>query len=364
MTAYVPNGRWGGSNTGIQVVPIEPPGAFTPIATTGVVNSCSSNSSTGETVCVTNLTDVYLITGTTLNTTLASGSNTFTGFSGGSCMNCGVTINAVTNTAVIAMGFIPSPSSSGIQFLDLATNIFAAPFPAANEVSEDILWDPGLNLILSPNEGGTYDLFNTSSATPVEFANFVGGVLDSAAEDCLTGIALSTVEFTNTLFLADLTQATFGAGTWTSGLGQGFQTFPEFSGFSAGTSGIAVAPGSHLAIVSGEFGGDQVGVIQLPSTSGGTPPLVVDYAAATMPDDPDGNPFNFGCDPHTLTAYVSPNTGNAIGLMTTYGLTFCDLPKWIAVIDLQGLLNAPRMPGTHTAISPLPAGVVTFVQVQ
>jgi hypothetical protein len=364
VTAYVPLGSWGFGNTGVQVVPIEPPGPFTNIMTASIVNSCSSNSSTGETVCVANNTDVYLITGTTLNTTLTSGANAFTGFSGGSCMNCGVTINAVTNTAVIAMGFTPSPSTSALQFLNLGTNIFAAPFPAVHEVSEDILWDPSRNLILSPSEfSGVYDLFNTSSATPVEFGNSVGGILDSACEDCLTGIALSTNEGTNTLFLADLTQATFVAGTWTSGAGQGFQTFPEFSGFSAGTSGIAVAPGSHLGIVSGEFGGNQFGVIQLPSTAGGTPPLVVDYAAATLPNDPNGFPRSMGCDPHTLTAYVSPTTGKAIGLMTDYAPTFCGTPAFIAVIDLQGLLNAPRISGTHT-VSVIPAGVVTYVQVQ
>ena len=93
----------------------------------------------------------------------------------------------------------------------------------------------------------------------------------------MTGIALSTSEFTNRLFLADLNQATFtpgSPGTWTSGAGQGFQNFPEFS-LGGGPAGIAVAPGSHLGIVSGEFGGDQVGVIQLPSTAGGMPPWLL-----------------------------------------------------------------------------------------
>src|SRR5439155_3641245 len=198
-------------------------------------------------------------------------------------------------------------------------------------VSEDILWDPGRNLILSPNETGVYTLFNTTSTPPAEFANFVGGTLDSAAEDCLTGIALSTVEFTHTLYLADLTQATFTpgspAGTWTDA-GAGFQSFPEFSPFDsseAGTSGIASAPGSHLGIVTGEFpvgpDANAVMAIQLPSTSGSGIPAVVDYAVANLPNDPSGNPFSMGCDPHTVTAYVSPTTSRAIGLVTDYGTT-------------------------------------------
>jgi hypothetical protein len=185
----------------------------------------------------------------------------------------------------------------------------------------------------------------------------------------LTGIALSTNEGTNLLFLADLNQAIFTpgspAGTWTAGTGEGFQSFPEFSGFSAGTSGMAVAPGSHLAIVAGEFGGNQFGVVQLPSLPGGSPPMAINWVAATMPSDPDGNAFSMGCDPHTLTAYKSPNFPfHAIGLMTTYGPAGCGgKPVWIGVIDLDALLVAPQSV-PHVADSPLPAGVVTFVKAQ
>ena len=44
------------------------------------------------------------------------------------------------------------------------------------------------------------------------------GEFDSAGEDCTTGIALATIEFTGNLFIADLTQAKFTPGTpgtWT-----------------------------------------------------------------------------------------------------------------------------------------------------
>src|SRR5882724_4722537 len=124
-------------------------------------------------------------------------------FSGGLCRNCGVAINGVTNTAVIAMGVAGSPSGDGIQFLNLANNTFAPPIPSVNRVSEDILWDPGRNLILSPGEFGVYDLFRTSSPSTPEFANLIFGQLDSAAEDCTTGIALSSLEATNQVFIAD-----------------------------------------------------------------------------------------------------------------------------------------------------------------
>lgn len=106
VTLYVPNGAWDGGTTGVEVVPIEPTpvGTASTIATPNVANSCAANSVTGQVVCVANNTDVYLINGTKLTTTLTSGSSALTGFTGGDCNNCGVTINAVTNQAVISMG--------------------------------------------------------------------------------------------------------------------------------------------------------------------------------------------------------------------------------------------------------------------
>lgn len=367
VSSYVPKGSWSAGVSGVQVVPLEPIGPPTPIATPSVVNSCSSNSVTGQTVCTANNTDVYLITGTTLNTTLTSGSDSFTSFSGGFCQNCGVAINSSTNTAVVTIGLSTAPSASGLQFLDLSTNTFAAPIPAANQVSEDVLWDQTRNLILSPNEGGNYDLFQTLTTGTTEFANPVGfGDGDSAAEDCSTGIALSTLEFTDQLYIADLTQAVFSAGppaTWTAP--QQVQTFPEFGGFGAGTSGIAVAPGSHLGIVAGEFGGNQFGALQLPSTSGSGTPGVVDYAAAVLPNTPDGNAWNQGLDPHTITAYVSPNNSKAYGVMAN--VSSSGSPSFLAIVDLQALLSAPRVSGTHT-VDPtfdlILNGVVTYVAAQ
>ncbi len=365
VTSYVPNGAWDTTITGLQVVPVEPT-AGTPasITTPNTVNSCSSNSSTGETVCTANNTDVYLITGSTLNTTLTSGGNTTSGFSGGTCTTCGVAMNASQNEAVMTIGFSAATSGSAIQFLNLANDTLATPTPAPFEVSEDVLWDQSRNLVLSPDEDGNYEIFQTSP-TLAAFGNAVGGTLDSAAEDCSTGIALASDEYTSSVFITDLTQATFTAGspgTWTAP--EQFLTFPEFVDFAAGTDGIAVAPGSHLAIVTGEFGGNWFGVLQLPSTSGTGTPTVVDYAAAELPNTPDGAVFEQGLDPHTVTAYVSPNSGDPIGLMAN---GYFVAPTYLAVIDLQKLLAAPRTVGTHY-VEPtydlVANGVVTYVATQ
>jgi hypothetical protein len=326
VTAYVPNGAWISSSTGVQAVTLESSSPVAPvsIATPSAVNSCSANPKTAQTVCTANSNDVYLISGTTRTNTLTSGATGSVGFSGGSCRNCGVAINALSNKAVIAIGISGSPSGSGIQFLDLATNIFGPPIPAAHIISEDILIDPTRNLILSPGESNFYDLFQIQPGGGVkEFGNFlgfVGGILDSAAEDCSTGIALASLEGSGNLFIADLTQAvlTPGSGTlpgtWTGP--SKVRNFPEFNTFSAGTSGISVASGtSHLGIVSGEFGGNRFGVIQLPATSGSGTPDVVDYAAAVIPNTPDGGVFQAGLDPHTVTAYTSPKFRQRTQLM-------------------------------------------------
>ncbi len=374
VTAYIPNGDWdiSSATTGVQVVPIEPTGTPVAIATPNVVNSCASNSTTGQTVCTANNTDVYLISGTTLNNTLTSGSTGTTSFSGGICSNCGVAIESNSNTAVIAMGLSGSPSGSGLQLLNLANNTFGAPIPTSNEISEDVLWDPIRNLIVSPNEAGVYDLFKVQSGTLTEYANNIGGTLDSAGEDCLTGIGLSTDEYTSNIILTDLTQATYNSGTWSAPVQ--FQYIPEwdpYDGAESGTDGIAVATGTHLAIVTGEYpfppsAANAVMVMQLPSTSGSGTPSLQDYAVATLPNDPMGYPFSVGCDPHTVTAYVSPISGKAIGLLLDYGPVTCyggGTPQYVALVDLQGLLSAPRN-GAHT-VDPsydLAAnGIVTFV---
>jgi hypothetical protein len=391
VTAYVPNGSWSDGHTGIQVVPVEGGGTPAVISTPNPVNSCASNSVTGETVCVANTTDVYLISGSTLNNTLTSGSSgvtvqfdpplSLTGrppktpfLTGGWCLNCGVAINAVTNTAAIEMGLTSGlpPFYSSLQFLDLSTNTFSAPYPLANDITEDMQWDSIRNLILLPSEydypllegnvpffgltGGNYDLIDTSTGTPTEFGRLLPGAnLDAATEDCTTGIALSGIEGNLPppsqypanlgLFISDLTQAAFttgSPGTW-SAPGQ-FVGFAEFLYMNyatgAGTPSVAVAPGSHLAVVTSEGAGDGLAVVELPSTSGSGTPGFGDYAAASLPRTPDGQSWSQGFDPHTITAYVSPNTGRPMAIFAN-----SSPPTWLAVIDLQGLLDAPRKAG-------------------
>ncbi len=366
VASYVPEGNWRSETPDVELVPIEGTGIVrATIVTPSAVNSCSSNSTTGQTVCTSNGSDVYLITGTTLTKTLTSGETGTTGFSGGSCSTCGVVVDATTNLAFLGIGL--TGVQSAYQAINLATDALQAPVVSGSQISEDITIDPKLHLLLSPSEGGVYELVNLT--TGGVFDNAIdpitsGGALDSAGEDCTTGIALSTVEGTGHLFIADLTQATFVAGTggapgtWSAP--NQVQDFPEFASLSAGTNGIAVAPNTHLAVVTGEFGGDNVGAIQLPATSGTGTPAVVDFVLLKLPAEPDGTPFATGFDPHTVTAYVSPTSHKAFAIVAD------SPPTFLAVIDLQAMLSATRTAGTHIvdpSVDPIATGIVRYVKV-
>ncbi|WP_322399936.1 PEP-CTERM sorting domain-containing protein [Massilia luteola] len=375
VTAYVPNGWWGGGATGIQVVPIEGAGAPASIPTAAIVNSCSSNPSTGQAVCTANTNDVYLINGHTLTNTLLSSATGNAFFSGGGCRNCGVAVNGLTNTAYITVGLSDSASGSGIQALNLATNAFGAPLRLRHIVSENISVDAGRNLLLTPGEDNSYGLVRLSSVGDLltEFENSTiggGGEYDSSASDCTTGIALASNEFTSNVSMADLNQASFIPG---SGSGIGSWTSPHNvvtldGSFAAGISGISVAPGGqHMGILTGEFGGQSFAVFQLPATpaTGGTVPALVDYAVVNnLPNTPDGASFTAGFDPHTITAYTSPNDGRAYGVIADWAI---GTPSWLAVIDLKKIQGAPRIAGTHTVDTSvydvLASGAVRYVAV-
>jgi len=365
VTAYVPKGYWEGSFTGIFVKNIEGTlGAGTTVPTSNIANSCSSNPATGQTVCVANNTDVYLLTGTTLTNTLTSGSNATASFSGGSCHNCGVALNANKNTAAINMGV--SGGNGGVQILNLNTNTFNTPFPTVQEVSENISVDPTRSLVLSAGEGGNFTLLQIqTNGSLVEFDSSFGTGIenDSTAEDCSTGIGLTPGEFSNSVYLVNLNALTLGSGTYTAP--SALQTLTTSYSFSAGLSGSAVAQGSgHLAVATGEFGGNTFAVLKLPPTASSATPALVDYAVAAIPSSTACGSFSAGFDPHTITAYTSPNTGDSMAVFAGYsgGAPIC-----LAVVDMSIVINSTLSPrgggglSAHDiAAADLPASAVTF----
>jgi hypothetical protein len=362
VTAYVPLGSWSEISTGIIVVQLEPTvGAPTVVGTSAPVNSCSSNGATGLTVCTGNSNEVYVLSGTTLLATRTAAATGIQNFSGGTCMTCGVATDASTGLAWLAEG--TSAMSGQLQSLNPVTSVFGGPLDLfGQQTSEDISIDPVRHLILSALENGNFQIIDTITNTVFNSAtSFAPLELDSTAEDCTTGIAVAPGEFSSSIVLADLSQATYTPGTpgtWSAPAMA--QDFPDFLSFTfAGISGIAVAPGSHLAGVTDEFGGPAFGVVQLPATSGAGIPSAPDYVAAMMPNDPAGLPWDMGLDPHTMTAYTSPNSSKAILAISNVTRTY------LALVDMQALLNPTlRTSGTHTVdpgVDLVTRGIVTFV---
>jgi hypothetical protein len=271
-------------------------------------------------------------------------------------------MDAVHNKAVIGLSVGGAP---GFRVLDLGTSTFGAAFASpAGRISEEPLMDSTRNLLLSANESNDYEIIDLSTGTPQFFENQpipIVGELDSTAEECSTGIALASAEFSNPsqVFIADLTQAVFTAGspgTWTAP--SQVQTLSE-SSLGAGASGSAVAQGTHTGIITGEFGCcgfppvDAVTAIKLPTTSGSGTPAISDWVTCGIDSG-----FATGRDPHTVTAYQSPNTGDAIAVLANFP------PNTLAVIDLTKMLDpliVPRTVGGHgCAAGTLPATVVSF----
>jgi hypothetical protein len=213
----------------------------------------------------------------------------------------------------------------------------------------------------SPSECNIYELTDvTNTATPLFFENAINepnfGELDSAGEDCTTGIAISPAEFSSDVYIADLTQASKMAGspgTWNAP--SQVQTLSEVNLVSAGASGIAVAQGTHIGIVTDEFGGNSVVAMKLPATSGSGTPAISEWVQCSL------GSFVIGDDPHPVTAYQSPNSSDAMAIVVNEGATS------LAVVDLTKMLNptlVPRTTGGHAcAAGTLPASVESFVAV-
>ena len=216
---------------------------------------------------------------------------------------------------------------------------------------------------MSASEDNHYELVNVSTSTSPQFFEHPvtgvsgGSVLDSTAEDCSTGIIFAPAEFGNPsqVEISDITgsHAVFTPGTpgsWSAP--EQVQTLAG-SSLSAGPSGSAVAQGTHTGVVAGEFGGDGLTALALPTTSGtGATPAISNWVSCET-----GNGLFMGDDPHSLAAYQSPNGGDAIALLVNEGATE------MVRVDLTDMLNPTIVPaaGNVCASGTLPSSAETFI---
>jgi hypothetical protein len=361
VVAYVARGTLDGPvATGISVVNVEGTRvAPTLIPTPDAVNSCASNPLTGRTVCTANDTNVYLLSGTTLDATLTSGADgSLPPFE---CANCGVTMDAIHDRALLGMNL--SLGVGGFQFLDLGSSpsfepAFVTETSFDRVISTGALVDPYRNRILSPTEGGLFELIDVAPGkSPAFFENLTGGT-ESAGEDCATQIAapgplsgLGPPE-PATFLMTDLSQATFtpgSPGSWTAPL-----AYTTLAASGAGKWGaVAVAQGTHTAVFSGARNANQhFFALVMPATSGSGTPAPVDYVACDLP-------FATDFVPQSVAAYKTANGGDAMAVIVDASTSV------MAVVDLTKLLDptiVPRTAAGHRCASvALPASVLRLV---
>ncbi len=404
--SFVPKGSWPPvpPQNDVVVVNVEPYGVpVTRIPTPEPLSSCASNSLTGQTVCTSNVKNVYVFSlpenkdnkdhdngkenkdnnSSNRVTILPDSASGQSMLFGGTCMTCAVTMDSIHNQALVSMSLLVPPrkqnstATSGFQFVDLGQKpttetAFRSEAPKAlnlgGEISKGVLIDPIRDWILSPDESGNYEIIkvgkqggedneedkahnkNNGKDEESQLAFFENNPINdpqsqflatfgSAGEDCRTGIALATAEFSDPseVYLTDLTRAQFqpgDPGSWRAP--SNFQSLPGSSIPPFGPHGIAIAQGTSTGLITG-LTSDTITAIKLPAMAGpGTTPAITDWVTCRLPGIT-------GNAPHTVNAYLSPNTGHAMAVVGNFSST----ALWR--IDLTQLLNLPRV--AHTCAS-------------
>jgi hypothetical protein len=131
-----------------------------------------------------------------------------------------------------------------------------------------------------------------------------------------------------------------------------------------------VVSGAHVAIISGQFSSNLIGALRLPATSGSGVPAIGDWVQVQMPNDPSGKPWLNWHQPSGLGSYTSPNSGKALGAVMNFGQDANNNPigpTYVAIVDLNALLSAPRDASNHvlsSSVNLVTSGIVRFVRVQ
>ncbi len=310
-------------------------------------NECSADQAHGDlylisyTSPVVNVVHVDPTTAAmSLAATYTSDASSSIGFSGGDCNICGIAFDPNQNGFIIATatgyelyaGF--RASNPGTKLNEIA----AVP-PAENfgfDATTDQIWSPSY---LSP-------------PLTAQLINVVGGAVynqsplpttysepDQGAVDASTQLAVSDEEFSRTLYLVPLNQATLNSPSAGEFSDAGATTINLTTTIGSGCcpdSYIAINGTSHLMLTASEFG-TAIGVVQLPTsvTASGAPALG-DYDESNIP----GGALTLPGDPHAASTF---NLGSE-----SYGLLFDSTNSVVFVIDLQKLLATPRMSaGSH-----------------
>jgi hypothetical protein len=83
------------------------------------------------------------------------------------------------------------------------------------------------------------------------------------------------------------------------------------------------------------------------------------FVLAILSDAPEGTPFFYGDDPHDMTAHVSPLNNKPFALIGDFAFPH----KYIALVDLHGLMGALRTLELNPAVDLKAKGIVRDVSV-
>ena len=282
----------------------------------------------------------------------ATGLATAAAVSAGSCIVCGLLYDPADDRMILA-------TAGGYALFDhngshtIVKTIAGLP-------SENFGYDPQKNRVFSPRYGNgagpSLDLVDVARGavyaldTPPPLAE-----PDHGAIDIGTGIAVAAEEAGAVVYLVDLNAPKLDAPA--AGSFQAPQAAIWLSSSTPGRlSGVAVEPGSHLAFLAADVG-VTMAVAELP-TSSGAPLAVGDYVVTVVPPTPSGTAWYGAGDPHGIAVFTLP------GSSRSYGLLMNDNRRWLAVVDMQALLQAPRSPtdahGVAAGYDLVGNGVVTF----
>ncbi|MBV8461122.1 MAG: hypothetical protein JO009_09580, partial [Candidatus Eremiobacteraeota bacterium] len=280
-------------------------------------------------------------------TEFSSGASGSLSFSGGSCTICAIAFDPLDTGFIIED---PNPAGSGcaaqcgqFQRIDESSHSInksiATGDPDENpgyDYVKNWVFNPGYSTgVLQVLDFGTGNVFTTTSRV-------TGGDPDSAAVDVSTHVGETPDEFDLVQYLADLGTATMSGGKLTVTTGSTTLTSSDLSSLSPDSSQVDSV--LHVIFYTGEFGTQTLGFGQLPTTMSGT--TLSDWAFAFFPNTPDGAAFSSGVDPHQAATFNDPNNCPDCALAVNSGT------NWLAVVDLNKLIHAPRSKSDSHTIDP------------
>lgn len=312
-------------------------------------NATAADQSTQQVVVVSYTSPNVLIVDTSQNKVLATLTSPVVDtafFSGGSCMVCGVAINATSSTAIL-------DTADGYLLLDLVKLQFSAfiantvagenfgynpnPFKDSSGESRQIALNPTYDQIIGPalqaidlNRNNVFFYSGSLDPTP-----------DSAAFDFNTGIAVVPDEFTGHQLILNMAGASFSAGTFSAPntvVYTGFTSCGDYGDPNEWTM-VSIESSSHFLFLGTEFG-DCAAVEPMPTTAiSGAPPVPGFFNWGHMPAAPDGIAWDNGADPHGIAVFTSVVDGRAYGFLVRRDQAY------VARIDIAGVAGASPMAG-------------------